>query len=171
MDYYPPQEGYPPGGYPGGGGYPPGGGYPVGGYPAAGGYPGGRRPFQIVSDLNGKVLDIRGGASFPGTPVIMFSRKMDRSPNQLWYLDEMGCIRSMMNEFAPECRAQGERLHMEPYRGDPRQQWIIQGNRIVNRIYPVECLDIERAEQRDEANVIAWPYNGGANQHWRFDYV
>jgi len=23
----------------------------------------------------------------------------------------------------------------------------------------------------DEANVIAWPYGGRANQHWRMEYV
>jgi len=127
--------------------------------------------FRIVSDLNGKVLDIHGANSRPGTHVCMFYRKMEYAANQLWYLDETGCIRSMLNEFAPECRAQGEKVRMEPYRGDPRQQWIFQGNRIVNRMYPGECFDIERAEVRDEANVIAWPYKGSLNQHWRIEYA
>jgi len=134
-------------------------------------HPVGRRPFIISSMMNGKVLDIQGGHPHPGTPVIMFFRKMEYSANQLWYQDEMGHIRSCLNEFAPECRAQGERIRMEPYRGDPRQQWIIQGNRIVNRVYPGECFDVERAAMHDGANVIAWPYKGSVNQHWRIDYV
>jgi hypothetical protein len=131
----------------------------------------GRRAFHIVSDLNGKVLDVAGGQSMPGTPVIMFRRKLEYSPNQLWYLDETGCIRSMLNEFSLECRAQGERVQISAYRNDPRQQWVFEGNRIVNRMYPMECLDVERAGMMDEANVIAWPYGGRANQHWRMEYV
>jgi hypothetical protein len=153
MSYYGPQYGYP---AEGGAGY-----YP----PAA------RRPFYIISEMHGKVLDIRGGNRFPGAEVIMWWNKRDRSPNQLWFCDELGCIRSMLNDFAPECRGQGDRLHMEPYRGDPRQQWRFEGNRIVNRVYPQECLDIERAEVRDDAQVIAWPYKASINQHWRVEYV
>jgi hypothetical protein len=121
--------------------------------------------------MNGKVLDINGGNPMPGGDVIMFNRKMDRSPNQLWFLDETGCLRSMLNDFAPEARGQGDHLQMQPYRGDPRQQWRLEGNRIVNRMYPMECFDIERAEMRDGALVIAWPYKGSRNQHWRIDYV
>jgi len=126
---------------------------------------------MIVSEMHGKVMDIRGANAGPGAEVIMYMRKMDRSANQLWYMDEMGCLRSMLNDYAPECRAQGQRLHMQPYRGDPRQQWYFQGNRIVNKFYPSECLDVERAEMRDEASVIGWPYKGSINQHWRMEYV
>jgi len=124
-----------------------------------------------VSELNGKVLDVRGGNSGPGAQLIMYYRKHDRSPNQLWWLDEQGCIRSMMNDYAPESRVHGDGAHMQPFRGDARQLWMFQGNRITNKYNPNEVLDIERAEQRDEARVIAWNYNGGANQHWRMDYV
>jgi len=162
MSHYPPGAGYPVGGYPGG--YPPAGYYP----PGAGMM---KRPFMIVSEMNGLVLDIRGASNMRGTEVIMWHRKFDRSPNPLWFVDEMGCIRSMLHDFAPECRGQGDRLRMEPYRGDPRQQWRIEGNRIINRVYPMECLDIERAEMREEAAVISWPYKGSINQHWRIEYV
>jgi len=130
-----------------------------------------KRPFMIVSEMHGKVLDIRGGSTMPGTEVIIWPRKFDRSANQLWYTDEMGCIRSMLHDFVPECRGQGDRFRMVPYNGDPRQQWRIEGNRIVNRVYPMECLDIERAEMRDEAALIAWTYKASINQHWRIEYV
>jgi len=130
-----------------------------------------RRPFQIVSELNGKAVDIRGGKGFAGAEVIMWPRKMDRSANQLWYVDQTGCIRSMLNDFALECTAQGAHFHMQPYNGLPRQQWIWQGNRIINRAFPGECLDIERGELRDEAKLVAWAYKGSPNQHWRMQFI
>jgi len=126
---------------------------------------------MIVSELNGKVLDIKGGSNASGAEVIMWPRKHDRSPNQLWYIDESGCIRSTLNDFAPEAKGQGQRVQMKPYSGKPHQQWRIEGNRIVNRINPNDCLDIERAESRDGVNVIQWNYKGSSNQHWRIEYV
>jgi len=134
-------------------------------------WPAGRRPFLLVSEMNGKVLDIMGCNAGPGATLCAFYRKMEYSPNQLWYIDQTGCIRSMLNDYSIECRAQGDSAHMQPWRGDPRQQWVVQGNRVVNRMYPHECLDIARMEQRDGAQVIAWMYKGSVNQHWRMEYV
>jgi len=130
-----------------------------------------RRPFLIVSQMNGKVLDIQGGNAMPGARVIMWFRKMEYSPNQLWYLDPSGIIRSMLNDFALECGAQGAMLCVQPFNGGARQQWVFQGNRVVNRMYPSECIDIARAENRDGADVIGWPYKGSMNQHWTLQYV
>jgi len=130
-----------------------------------------RRQFQIVSELNGKAVDINGGRRDAGTELIMWGRKNDKSPNQLWYTEGDGTIRSALNDFALEAGAQGQQFRMTPWRGDPRQQWIIQGNKIVNRILQIECMDIERAENKDGAHLIAWKYNGGKNQHWRIEYV
>jgi len=107
----------------------------------------------------------------PGATLCAFYRKMEYSPNQLWYIDQTGCIRAMLNDYSIECRAQGDSAHMQPWRGDPRQQRVVQGNRVVNRMYPHECLDIARMEQRDGAQVIAWMYKGSVNQHWRMEYV
>jgi len=128
-----------------------------------------RRPFMIVSELNGKVMDIRGGSSAPKTEVIMWQRKYDRSPNQLWYMDEMGYLKSMLNDFAPHSKRQGDQIRMKPYKGKPCQQWRIEGNRIVNRSN--ECMDIQGSANHDAANVISWHYKGSPNQHWRMEYV
>jgi len=130
-----------------------------------------KRPYQIVSEMNGKALDIKGGAGHPGAEVIMWNRKLDRSANQLWYNDHTGCIRSMLNDMALECGAQGQHFCMSPYNGAPRQQWTWSGNRIINRMVPGECLDIEREEQRDGARVVAWAYKGSPNQHWRQQFI
>jgi len=101
----------------------------------------------------------------------MWPRKNDRSPNQLWYNDEQGCLRSMLNDYALESRHKGDGAVMQPFRGDPRQQWMFQGNRIVNRYNQNEVLDIERADSNDGARVIAWGPNNGRNQQWRMEYA
>jgi len=126
---------------------------------------------MIVSELHGKVMDIKGGSNSAGAEVIVWPRKHDKSPNQLWYTDEMGCVRSMLNDFAPECRGKGDKVKMHPYNGQPHQQWRIEGNKVVNRANPSECLDIERADTKDGAHVISYPYKKGSNQHWRIEYV
>jgi len=140
-----------------------GGGMGMGGYQ--------KRPFLLVSDMNGKVLDIHGGAAHPGTRVCVYHRKVGYNANQLWYMDPNGHIRSMLNEFALECRGQGEKVTMESFRGDPRQQWVFAGNRVVNQMFPGACLDIARMAQVDGAEVIAWPYKGTPNQHWHLEYM
>ena len=63
-----------------------------------------RRPFAIVSEMNGKVLDIKGGKATAGSEVIMWIHKSDNSPNQQWYIDHEGFIRSCLNDFALECK-------------------------------------------------------------------
>ena len=60
------------------------------------------RYFYIVSDMHGKVLDVRGSSPMPGTEVIVWPRKRRdyHVRNQLWYCDENGIIRSAMRDFA-----------------------------------------------------------------------
>ena len=58
--------------------------------------------FYIVSDMNGKVLDIEGGGSRVGGNVIMYQKNSPPSANQLWYFTDDGTIRSALNDFALE---------------------------------------------------------------------
>ena len=59
-----------------------------------------RREFFVVSEMHGKVLDVRGGKRDPGANVIVYSKHTPPSKNQLWYLDQQGFIRSSLNDFA-----------------------------------------------------------------------
>ena len=58
---------------------------------------------------------------------------------------------------------------MMPYTGEARQQWTLEGNRIVNRTH--ECLDIVGGAKKDGAELCAYRYQGSSNQHWRLEYV
>jgi len=163
---------YPPQG--GGGGYPsypqPGGGYPPSGsgcgYPQAG-Y--GRRDFFIVSEMNGKALDIRGGNASPGVDVIMYRKKSPPAKNQLWYTDQQGIIRSALNDLVFQNNTKGQPLKMTQFTGDPRGQWRVEGNKIVNRAN--ECLDIRGANNGDGAELCAYDFKNQKNQHWRLEYI
>lgn len=55
-----------------------------------------------MSELNDKVLDIKGANSDSGTKVIVWGRHGDAQKNQLWYLGHEGCIRSALNHMVFE---------------------------------------------------------------------
>jgi len=59
---------------------------------------------------------------------------------------------------------------MVPGSGDPRQQWYLDGNKIINRSSG-QCLDISGADQKDGAQVISYDNNGAINQQWSQAYV
>ena len=49
--------------------------------------------------MNGKVLDIEGGSTQPGSKVVMYDQKVAKDgDNQLWFEDRYGNIRSKLNE-------------------------------------------------------------------------
>jgi len=132
----------------------------------------GKRPFKIVSELNGKVLDIKRGDTNPGADVIMYQEKHGRdAKNQLWYTDDKGIIRSILNDFALEGKGKGDKIEMEPFNGSPKQMWIFDGNKIINRVNRGECLDIKSNDKSDGATVVVWDYKGKSNQHWKQDFV
>jgi len=146
----------------GGGAYPQGGG----GYPQAGM---GRREFLIVSELNGKVVDIKGAHAAAGAEVLTYHKKSPPAKNQLWYLDPQGFIRSALNEMVFHNATKGHGLKTENSTGDPRSQWRPEGNKIVNMAG--ECLDIRGASNSDGAEVCAYDYKNQKNQHWMLEYV
>jgi len=127
--------------------------------------------FYIISELHGMALDIKGGNRNAGGEVIVWGCKRDRSPNQLWYLDPTGNLRSALNQFAPQSNGKGQKFTMQSFNGSAQQSWTLQGNKIVNKANPSMVLDIEGGSNAQGASLISWTYGGGANQHWRVEYV
>src|SRR5438270_13355990 len=60
--------------------------------------------FFIQSRLNGFVLDVQGGSTAPGTPVITFPKKTSGTDNQLWRLDDNGFLVSKLTGFVLDIR-------------------------------------------------------------------
>jgi len=121
--------------------------------------------------MNGKVMEVHKADVKPNANVTMYKRREGRELHQLWYLDHEGNIRSKLNHFAMEVNENKDKVHLKPYMGDARQQWIIDGKRIVNKVFRTECLDIKRGSKHDDADIIALPYEGKDHQHWRVEYV
>jgi len=129
--------------------------------------------FQIVSEMNGKVLDVNGSNKAAGTPVVMWGKPSgdQKLDNQLWYEDQTGVIRSKLNNFALDASAPF-RIVMNPYAANnTRQQWIFQGNKVVNRHNTNEVLDIAKDDMNDGAELCAFRYKASTNQHWMAAYI
>ena len=63
-----------------------------------------RREFFIASEMNGKVLDVKGGEAKPGAEVIMWNKHSNKAKNQLWYADAQGYIHSSLKDYALDAR-------------------------------------------------------------------
>jgi len=129
---------------------------------------GGGRRFYIVSEMNGKVVDIKGASANAGTPVCMYHKNSTPSDNQLWYMDGSGHIKSALNNMAFTNGAKGGELKMQNA-SDPRAQWRVEGNKIVNGAG--ESLDIRGENKSDGAELVSYDQKNQANQHWRLEYV
>jgi len=124
---------------------------------------------MIVSEMNGKVVDIKKAQMKAGGELIMYKKHQTPAKNQLFYLDQNNYIRSALNDTVFFCESKGKELKTEVYTGDPRSQWRVEGNKILNRAG--QCLDIRGASNSDGAVLCAYDYDDKKNQHWRIDYV
>jgi len=142
---------------------------------------GDQRPFLIASEGKEKcVLEIRVGkgpkaAPKPGMAVGINSknRKGDVAPNQLWYTGSDGFIRSKINDFSLSVSGGSDKeIVTAIYSGDPRHQWLFDGNKIVNKMFCNECLTVKKKLVRvpDDADVGASEYEGNPLQHWKIEY-
>jgi len=66
----------------------------------------------------------------------------------------------------------GDKLHANPHvPGARHQMWLLDGNRIVNRDHPDDCVQIRHGEDRDNADIILHRYDRRPYQHWRFEFI
>jgi len=127
------------------------------------------RQFYIVSELNGKVLDVSGGKKEAGVKVVMWDKHTPAAPNQLWKIDQYGYIRSTLNDMTFANAKAGEYLKTQVASGDPRNQWTFHGQKLGSRAG--ECADIKKEDNDNGAEIISFEYKNQANQHWIQQYV
>jgi len=131
-----------------------------------------RQHFMIINEATCTVLSVEKCCIKPGTYLVLDQRHPSRSFHQIWYMDREGIIRSKLTDFAPEGKRIDERMHMMPYVGDVRQQWVIEGHRIVNRLARAECLGLRKhLRLKNDADVIVSAYEGKPWQHWRIEPI
>jgi len=78
------------------------------------------------------------------------------------------------NEVRPRKALQRDFLHLQANSSrtnasDPRAQWRVEGNKIVNGAG--ESLDIRGENKSDGAELVSYDQKNQANQHWRLEYV
>jgi len=127
----------------------------------------GRRCY-IVSEMHGKVVDIKEGNAAAGTSICADQKNVAPSNNQLWYQDTSGHIKSVLNSMAFTNSAKGQHLVMQNSE-DARAQWKLDGNKIVNGLG--EVLDILRQNKENGASIISYDYKKQSNQHWRLEFI
>lgn len=131
-----------------------------------------RKHFYLVNEATCTVLGVEKNSLKPGVYLVLEKRRPDKSYAQVWYMDRDGVIRSKLTDFALECKKRDERVHLVPYTGDARQQWTLDGNRILNKIMRNDCLGLRKhLRLKDDADVIALQYEAKPYQHWRMDPV
>jgi hypothetical protein len=128
--------------------------------------------FYIVSEANEKVMEVEKANPKPGAEVTTGKKKEGRELHQLWYKDAEGIIRSKLNHFAIDAHENKEKVHMRPFTKDARQLWIVEGNKIVNRTFCNECLDIKGGlRPRSNDDIVARPFEDKKTQHWRIELI
>jgi len=128
-----------------------------------------RKEFFIVSEMNGRCLDVAGGNAKPGAKVVVWDKHVPTQNNQLWFTDQYGYIRSVLNEMTFTNTKAGEDLKMQLASGDPRNQWTFHGRKVGNRAG--ECLDIRGEDKDNGSEVCSYEYKDQKNQHWIQQYV
>jgi len=133
-----------------------------------------KRPFFLVSENNEKcVLDVFKDNPKPGATVGIYKKKTPAAPNQLWYIGADGLLRSKLNDLVIAAKGNNKDVHTAELTGDVRQQWIVDGNKIVNKMFTNECLTVKKGLVRvkDDAEVTASNYEGKPTQHWKQVYA
>ena len=131
-----------------------------------------RQHFYLVNEATGSVLSVDRSLLQPGTHAVIERRRPDRAFQQIWYLDRENVIRSKLTDFALECRGRDERVKLVPYVGEARQQWILEGHRIVNRVVRTDCLGLRKLLRiKEDSDVIMQVYEGKPFQHWRMEPI
>jgi len=139
---------------------------------AAGATQAARRPFYIMNEGNGHVLEIHGGMGRAGNHIVAGVRRPGRVEHQLWHADPQGIIHSMISDFVLDCKEHGNKVLVQVKTpGDRNQMWFLDGNRISNRDHPNKCIQIRAGDNRDGADVVLHHYDRNPCQHWRFDFV
>lgn len=131
------------------------------------------KQFFIVSQMNGRVLDVKGNDPSPGTKAVMWDRNDPPSDNQLWYEDKYGTILSCLNDYGID--TSDDVARMQPYDAcAPSMQWIMIDGWIFDKNVVEECqvLEIKASKDKNGAKVVAntWELNCD-NQLWQCDYI
>jgi lysophospholipase L1-like esterase len=131
--------------------------------------------YTLTNAASGQLMDVRYGSTAPGAPVVQWPSK--NRANQQWLLTRTRSgaytVRSANSGLCldvPDPQNSVPQLVQNTCNGSGDQQWKIEsvGGGTYTLANAVSGLLVDNKESLDkEGNeVIQWPSNGGANQHW-----
>jgi hypothetical protein len=134
-------------------------------------------PGTLQSLASGKCLDLPGGKTSDGTPVIQYD--CHGGANQQWTVESISDAGShIVSRMSGKCiatdsavAAAGGAVVQSPCGTSSNQLWALNdsGNGYVlrnaaNRL----CLDVPGGSVENGVKPVAWACNGGTNQIWRY---
>lgn len=129
--------------------------------------------YVIQSQLNGYVLDIRGGNTAAGAQIIAYPLNMPLTPNQVWYVSADGYIVSALNGYVLDVSG-ANTAPATPVISYPRntpsstnQHWRFARGYIISTL-DNDVLDIYGGNTAPGTAIIAYPRNTPQtkNQLW-----
>jgi len=119
--------------------------------------------------MNGKVVEVEGDDTGPGSKVVMWDKRPGTQARQLWYYDARGFMRSAFNDLTCFTKDAGQGLKTILPSDNMRAMWKFDGNKVINQAG--EVLDIRGAKKPNGTEVTSYAYNGQSNQLWKQEFV
>ena len=131
----------------------------------------GRSNADEIRGIGNKCLDVSGGGSEDGTPVIIWS--CYGGANQQWTFTNTGEIQGIGNkclDVSGGGSEDGTPVIIWSCHGGANQQWTFTNSGEIQGIGN-KCLDVSGGGSEDGTPVIIWSCHGGANQMWNLGSV
>ncbi|WP_250033178.1 ricin-type beta-trefoil lectin domain protein [Paractinoplanes maris] len=128
---------------------------------------GGSGGSAVISNLNGKCLDVPNGNFADGVRVQMWN--CNGTPAQQWNFVN-GTLQTSNNkclDVAWGSTANGTVIQIAGCSGNPAQQFVLSAAGDLVNPQANKCVDIDAWNANEGAVLVLWECTGGANQKWR----
>lgn len=129
--------------------------------------------FKIRSRLNGKCLDVNGGATQPGTRVVLFD--CHDGLNQHWYVDAGGRIINRLSNKAIDVNggsnSNGTAVQILDPNGQKNQQWYVDGVGRIKVRSGDASLTYDEHNKGQLLPTYMWEDYNSSAQRWYFERI
>ncbi|MFD0318385.1 ThuA domain-containing protein [Streptomyces flavalbus] len=119
-----------------------------------------------VKGVNGKCLDVKGGATADGTQIQIWT--CNGSAAQTWTVPGDNTLRALGKclDVNGGGTADGTKIQLWTCNGTGAQQWVPQADGTVRNPQSAKCLDASGSTWNDGTVVHLWTCHTGPNQKW-----
>ncbi|MBQ1094292.1 ThuA domain-containing protein [Streptomyces sp. B93] len=119
-----------------------------------------------VKGVNGKCLDVSGGATADGTQIQIWT--CNNSTAQTWTLPGDNTLRALGKclDISGGATADGTKIQLWTCNGTGAQQWTPQADGTLRNPQSAKCLDVSGGTWNDGTPVHLWTCHTGPNQKW-----